>query len=665
MTDATSAAPTPGRTIADLLADGLVASGVDIVFTVPGESFLPLLDAVSVRGIRVVATRHEGAAGFMADAWGQLTGRPAAVFVTRAVGAANAAIGLVTALADSAPVIAVVGQVRREMSGREAFQDADIVGTIGRLAKWAVEIRDPAVAPGAIEEALRRATDGRPGPIVLGIPEDVFSEVTADRRFEGAVRPGDRRAPEPPLAPVVSILRMLAAADRPVILAGAGVNRSRGTRDLVRLAETLEVPVIAGWRRGDVFPNDHRLYLGMAGFGAPASVRERLAAADAVLVLGSRLNEVTTYGYTVPTPGTPWAHVDRAPREMAADGGPATSLAADADAFLRAATRAIGGAVHEKSRYDGRRATNVADRAAFVAASAVDDEVWDGPGIHPGRAIAALQAALPQNAVVTTDAGSFAGWLARGFRFRRPGTFLGPTSGAMGYALPAAIAAALHTPDRPAVAVAGDGGFAMTMAELETAVRCRLPVLAIVFDDRRYGMILDHQLRAGHAPVGTELGPVDFAGVARALGAHGVTVERDEDLAAAVMEALRVGGPAVVHLRVDPHWLSVDRRMEAAAEAEPEVVALVTETETVVVDESGDVEAVITETETVVVDAGGDLEAVITEVETVVVDDAGDVVTEVETVVRDATGEVVAATEAIVVAIAEETPPDPDAPIGA
>jgi acetolactate synthase-1/2/3 large subunit len=699
MTDATPAAPVPGRTIADLLADGLVASGVDVAFTVPGESFLPLLDAVTARGIRVVATRHEGAAGFMADAWGQLTGRPAAVLVTRAVGAANAAIGLVTALADSAPVIMVVGQVRREVSGREAFQEADIVGSVGRLAKWAIEVRDPAVAPGAIEEALRRATDGRPGPVLLGIPEDVFDEPTADRRFEGAVRPADRRAPEPPLARVVAILKMLAAADRPVILAGAGVIRSRGTRDLVRLAETLEVPVIAGWRRGDVFPNDHRLYLGMAGFGSPPTVRERLAAADAVLVLGSRLNEVTTFGYTVPAAGTPWAHVDRAPREVTHDTGPAISLAADADAFLRAATRAIGGAVHEKARYDARRRTNAADRAAFMEASAIGAEEWDGFGVHPGRAIAALQAALPQNAVVTTDAGSFAGWLARGYRFRRPGTFLGPTSGAMGYALPAAIAAALHAPDRPAVAVAGDGGFAMTMAELETAVRCGLPVVAIVFDDRRYGMILDQQLRAGHARVGTDLGPVDFAGVARALGAHGATVERDEDLASAVADALRAGGPSVVHLRVDPRWLSVDRRMDVAAEPEAkapmteitavvldeagavqavvaeaeafvlddagDVAALVDETETVVLDGAGEVQAVITETETIMLDASGGVEGVIDETETVVVDDAGDLVIETETAVRDAGGEVLAESDTVAVVEPEAVPSDEDAPTGA
>ncbi len=594
MTTPEPTALAPGRTIARFLADALVAAGVDIAFTVPGESFLPLLDALEARGIRVVATRHEGGASFMAEAWGQLTGHPAAVLGTRGVGAANMSIGIVTARADSAPMVVVVGQVLRHHLGREAFQEIDIAGSVGRLAKWAVEIRDPEVAPGAIEEALHRVVDGRPGPVVISVPEDVFVETTADARFSGSTRPPERRAPEPSLPRASAILRMLAGAERPVILAGAGVLRSRGTRDLVRLAETLEVPVIASWRRGDVFPNDHRLYLGMAGFGEPSVVRERLAAADAILVLGSRLSEVTTFGYAIPADGTQWAHVDREPRaaDGAAPGGPALALTADADAFLRAALRAVGGAVHEKGRYDARRAANAADRAAFLAATSLADSASSDAGVHPGKAVAALQAALPPTAVVTTDAGNFAGWIARGYRFRRPGTFLGPTSGAMGYALPAAIAASLWAPDRAVVAVAGDGGFAMTMSELETAVRLRLPVIAVVFDDRRYGMIRDHQVHGGHGTVATDLGDIDFAAVARGLGARGVTVERDADLAGAMTDAVRSGEPTVIHLLLDRAWVAVDRREEAPEAVEtPEAVEAVEVVEVAVGAEAVEAEA--------------------------------------------------------------------------
>ncbi|MCU0504877.1 MAG: thiamine pyrophosphate-binding protein [Chloroflexi bacterium] len=657
MTTPEPTALAPGRTIARLLADALVASGVDVAFTVPGESFLPLLDALDARGIRVIAARHEGAAAFMAEAWGQLTGRPAVVVGTRAVGAANMAIGIVTARADSSPMVAIVGQVRRDRLGREAFQEADVAGSVGRLAKWAVEIRDPEVAPGAIEEALHRVVDGRPGPVLISIPEDVFDETTGDARFSGSTRPPERRAPEPAIPRVSAVLRLLAAGRRPVIIAGAGVLRSRGTRDLVRLAETLEVPVVAAWRRGDAFPNDHRLYLGMAGFGAPDTVRERLADADAILVLGSRLSEVTTFGYTIPAAGARWAHVDREPI-AAAEGsgqGPAIALTADADAFLRAALRAVAGAVHEKASYDARRTANAADRAAYLAAAAVADGPSDDAGVHPGKAVAALQSALPAAAIVTTDAGNFAGWLARGFRFRRPATFLGPTSGAMGYALPAAIAAALWAPDRAVVAVAGDGGFAMTMADLETAVRLRLPVVAVVFDDRRYGMIRDHQVRGGHGTVATDLGPVDFAAAARALGARGVTVARDEDLAPAFAEAVRAGEPTVVHLLLDPAWVAVGRREE--------VVTAVEEVVTVEVSEDGTVEAVdvieVTETTTIVEDASGAVVEVVDVTETLEVaeDAGGDLVVVDDVVVTDAVaGDHAGAVEAAVVTEGDESP---------
>ena len=662
MTSPEPTAHAPGRTIARLLADALVATGVDVAFTVPGESFLPLLDALDARGIRVVAARHEGAAAFMAEAWGQLAGRPAAVLGTRGVGAANMAIGIVTARADSTPMVAIVGQVRRDRLGREAFQEVDVAGSVGRLAKWAVEIRDPEVAPGAIEEALHRAVDGRPGPVLISIPEDVFDETTADTRFSGSTRPPERRAPEPPLPRVSAILRLLAAGRRPVILAGAGVLRSRGTRDLVRLAETLEVPVVAAWRRGDAFPNDHRLYLGMAGFGAPEVVRERLATADAILVLGSRLSEVTTFGYTIPADGARWAHVDREPRaaDEGSGRGPELTLTADADAFLRAALRAVSGAVHERASYDARRTANASDRAAYLTAASVAEGPSSDAGVHPGKVVAALQSALPATAVVTTDAGNFAGWLARGFRFRRPGTFLGPTSGAMGYALPAAIAAAIWAPDRTTVAVAGDGGFAMTMAELETAVRNRLPVVAVVFDDRRYGMIRDHQVQGGHGTVATDLGPVDFAAVARGLGARGVTVSRDDELGPALAEAVRSGEPTVVHLLLDRSWVAVGRR---------EVVVAVEEA--VIVEEGADgtVESVeVTESTEVVEEiAGGTVETVevieTTEVVETVAGETGTVlgvvdVTDTVEVAIDTSGDAGGVEkETIVEAVAEDAVP--------
>ncbi len=625
------------RTAAQLAADELVRAGVRLAFTVPGESFLGLLDALTAAGVRVVAARHEGAAAFMAEAVGQLTGRPSVCLATRAVGAANLAIGIHTARQDSSPLIAVVGQVERGFLGREAFQEIDQVGSIGQLALWAGEAREAADVPRLIREGLTRATEGRPGPVLLSVPADLLDEPVevapasqvesreqaplqvpavaeveaivdgvspneaavsdAERLISGEgapafeageaasesemtgagstsveigapasaapVRQGRHGPPDPSL--VKAILDLLAGARRPVILAGAGVLRSRSSTALVRLAELLEVPVIAAWRRPDVFPNDHPLYLGMSGSGAAPTVLPRLLDADALLVLGCRLNEVASFEYRVPAAGTRWAHVDREPRrEEAGLRAPDVALAADAGAFLAAARRRLTGAVVEAEPMDARRAGNISDRAAYEAASRVDTTPWAGPGVHPGRIVTTLQSVLPPEALLTTDAGNFGGWLARGFRFLQPGTFLGPTSGAMGYGLPAAIAAALARPGRPVVALAGDGGFAMTMAELETAVRERARVVAIVFDNERYGTIRAHQdQRANGQAVATDLGSIDFAAVARACGALGLRVESDDAFEPALRAGLAAKGPAVLHLLLDRRWQSVDRLVES------------------------------------------------------------------------------------------------------
>ncbi len=549
---------TAGRFVADALA----AAGVRVAFTVPGESFLPLLDALPAAGIRVIATRHESGAGFMAAAHGALTGRPAAVLVTRAVGSSNLAIALHAAHADSAPLIAIVGQVTRPSRGREAFQEADLVATLGGLCRWAREVRDVAALPGALDEALRRATTGRPGPVLLSIPEDLFDEPapTDGGRIATATVLGPPRAPEPDPTTVKRVLHLLLDAERPVILAGAGVLRSRATADLVRLAEMVDLPVIAAWRRPDAFPNDHALYLGMSGYFAAPTVLPRLLEADAMLVLGCRLNEVASHGWTVPAPGTRWAHVDLEPMGARGPlGAPTIAVACDARTFVREARRALGGGVLAMDSLQRRRDANAADRTAYEAARVVDGEPWDGPGVHPGRVVTAMGRILPPDAIVTTDAGHFGGWAARGLWLRRPGTFLGPTAGAMGYGLPAAIAASIASPGRPVVALVGDGGLGMTVAELETAVREGARPVVLVFDNARYGTIRDHQARRGMAAVGTELGPVDWAAVAAGFGAEGVRVDADESFEAALRAALASRRPTVIHLVVDRRWVSVDR----------------------------------------------------------------------------------------------------------
>ena len=560
--DASEPAPPPSAepmTVGRMFADAIRRAGVRWAFTVPGESFLGLLEGLEAVGINVVATRHEGAAAFMAEAHAQLTGRPAACLGTRAVGGTNLAIGIHTAFADSSPMFAFVGQVERASRGHEGFQEIDVADTIGRLAKWSAEPIDVASAIQSAVDAVDQALNGRPGPVVLSLAEDL-----QDEQVPAGMAPHLARIPPPRPTDdqVRDVLQLLAGAQRPVILAGAGVLRARTSNDLARLAELLRVPVIASWRRGDVISNDNPLYLGITGYGSPSTVRARLESADAALVIGSRLGEITTYGWSVPAPGTRWAYVDIAPAALPSElPAPELTVTSDARLFLRAAvSRLETRGVLDAAGADARTAGNAEDRAAWEAATVVDSHPWAGPGVHPGKVVTTLRQLLPDDAIVTTDAGSFGTWAARGFRFRRPGTFLGSTSGAMGYGLPAAIAAGLVHRDRAVVALVGDGGLGMTLAEIETAVRNGLKTVVVTFDNQRYGMIRTYQDRRAGAAVATDLGPIDFAAAARALGARGVRVEDDAAFEPALRQALVADRPTVIHLVVDPRWEGVDSR---------------------------------------------------------------------------------------------------------
>ena len=552
------------------LAEALSRAGVKIAFTVPGESVLGLIEGLAANHIRVVAARHEGSAAFMATAVAQLTGRPSVCIASRGPGAANLAIGLHAARADSAPVIAIVGQVRRDIQGREAFQELDVVKVFEPIVKWAAEVRDPADAVPALERAVAAATRGRPGPVLLSVPADVMdSDISASANGKSpAVHPEHHAEPDPVV--VRKVLHLLADARRPLILAGAGVLRARSTDALVRLATTIRVPVVSSWRRGDVFPNDNPLYLGPTGAGAPASVLERLKEADALLVLGCRLGEITTFGYQIPGPQTRWAQVDAEPRGAALAHRPEIVMAADVAAFLRTSQRVLARAAFDAAALDERTLANAADREAFEAAAVVDADAWDGPGVHPGRVVATLARLLPAEAILTTDAGDFGTWAARGFRFNRPGTFLGSAAGPMGYGMPAAIAATLARPGRLAVALAGDGGFAMTMAEMETAVRERAHVVAVVFDNGRYGTTWrQQQARGASQGVATRLGPIDFAAVAEACGALGISVPTDDAFEPAMRLAMEAGRPAVLHLSLDPRWTTPDAEPVDWSAAQP------------------------------------------------------------------------------------------------
>ena len=486
----------------------------------------------------------------MAEAMGQLTGKPAAVLGTRAVGASNMSIGIHAARQNSTPMVALLGQVPRPFLGREAFQEADLVTTPGRLAKWAGQLDDPLDAARLMGEGLSAMLSGRKGPVLFALPEDILDVDVPESAFAS-----DLLLSAPPSRDAVQgVVAMLEHARRPAIIAGYGVTAARAEDLLVEFGERIGIPVFAAWRRPTVFPNDHPNFLGTTGYGAPPTVRRRLLEADALLVIGCRLNEVASFDYSIPAPTTRWAHVDLQPRTAHAGmGAPDFPLTADAKAFLEAA---LSFELGEKG--SERRTELAADREAYLTATALPDRSWDGPGVDPAHVVGVMQDLLASNAILTTDAGNFGLWPARYFKFGRDQVFLGPTSGAMGYGLPAAIAASLAEPNRQVLALCGDGGFAMTMNELETAVRIGSKPVVLVFDNEKYGTIAMHQANEKRDAVATGLGPIDFAAVAHACGADGVRVSDDAAFEPCLRTALASGRPTVLHLQLDPRWVSPD-----------------------------------------------------------------------------------------------------------
>jgi acetolactate synthase-1/2/3 large subunit len=549
--DADSALVSGGSAV----VQALVAAGVDHAFCVPGESFLGVLDALyDEPRIRLVTTRHEGGAAFMAEAYAKLSHKPAVCMGTRMVGAGNLAIGVHTARQDSTPMIALVGQVSARNRHREAFQETELTHVFSPIAKWVVE---PPSADRLAELTLRAAwiaRSGRPGPVVISLREDLLDQVVARPALQAFHVP--RPAPDP--AVVKTALDILRAARRPLLLLGGGVLASRATDASVAFAELEQVPVVAAWRRPDVFPNDHPLYIGHTGYGAPPSVWDRLADADVLLVVGARLDEITTQEFRHPGHGTSLMHVDSDDEGLGGTRIADLACVSDAALFFDAILAAGRASPQADADLDDRRGQIARLRAAW------EDQTTPARGrsrkyrVDQQAVVAHLRESLPADAILTTDAGNFSGWAARYYRWARPGTFLGPTSGAMGYGLPAAIGARLAAPDKPVVALIGDGGFLMTGTELETAVREEVKIVAVVHDNRQYGTIRMHQMQQKPGrQIATALGPVDVAGFARSLGAIGFTVDDDCEFPGVLADAMAADGPAVIHLQLDSEQIAV------------------------------------------------------------------------------------------------------------
>ena len=533
----------------------LAAAGADHAFTVPGESFSGLLHAMrDLPDFRVIATRHEESAAFMACALGRLRRRPAVCMGTRMVGGGNMAIGIHTAFQDSTPLVAVVGQAPTDYRHREAFQEADLTAVFAPICKWAVEVPSPEKAAEITERALKVAMSGRPGPVVLIFREDVLeAEVPA-------IQPRELRVPRPAPDPeaVAETLRLLRSADRAVLLVGGGIASADAQHQLVRFANAEQIPVVTAWRRPDAFPNDHPLYLGWAGLRVPDVSRRRLEEADVVLAVGTRLGEMTTFWYSVPTPDATLIHADVDPLVLGGRRWADLPIVADAGLFLDALeSEATGDPIDPSLRE--RRSAEVAELRREWESRTIPRAVPRRGGVDQQAVVAHLREHMSPDTIVTCDAGNFTKWPARYLRWNEPGTFLAPTSGAMGYAVPAALAAKLAAPGRPVLALVGDGGMLMTGPEIETAVRERTPFVTVVFDNQQYGTIrAHHELTHPGRSTATMLGPVDFAGLATSLGAAGYTVKDESEFPGAFTEATRSERPAVIHVELDPEQLRVE-----------------------------------------------------------------------------------------------------------
>ena len=528
--------PTGGELIVQCLA----AQGVDRVFCVPGESYLPVLDALHDAAIETVVARQEGGAAMMAEADGKMTGRPGVCLVTRGPGATNAASGVHVAKQDSTPLILLVGQIARAMRGREAFQEVEYRQTFGDLAKWVEEIDRAERIPEVLSHAFAVATSGRPGPVVLALPEDMLSE-TAE------AAPGPRVAsaePAPAPGAAARAAEMLAAAERPIVVAGGSRWDDAAIAALARFGEQWDLPVGCSFRRQRLFDHLHPCYAGDIGLGINPALRTRLAESDLLLLLGARFSENPSQNFSLlgmPDPGKALIHVHPGPEELGRIYAPTLAVNATPGAFLAALE-----AHAPPGPPTGR------GEAAHAAYRAWTDRPPESPGrVDMGAVVAHLREAAPE-AVICNGAGNYAIWLHRFWRYRDPGAQLAPTSGSMGYGLPAAIAAKLRRPEREVLCVAGDGCLQMTLQELGTAAQAGAAIRVIVADNASYGTIRMHQERRYPGRVSaTTLRNPDFAAIARAYGFHAETVEATGAFPAAFARARAADGPALLHLKTD------------------------------------------------------------------------------------------------------------------
>ncbi len=538
------------RTGGEILIDQLAIHGVRHVFCVPGESYLAALDAFHDSKIALTVCRHENGAAMMAEAVGKVTGRPGICFVTRGPGATNASAGIHIARQDSSPMIAFVGQVGRHMREREAFQELDYREVFGpSIAKWATEIDDPARIPELISRAFHTACNGRPGPVVIAVPEDMLTE----RAMVPDATPFEPVEIWPGLTDMSRLQKLLCAAKRPIALIGGSRWSEQACAALMRFAERFALPVATTFRRGYLFDALHPCYAGDMGIGPNPKLLARVKGADLVLLIGGRMSEMSSQSYTlfdIPEPQMKLVHVHPGAEELGRVYHPALAIQAAPTAFCSALE---GLQPPNEIAWQGEAATAHADYLAW------SEKATPQPGgVNLGEIMVWLRENLPPEAIITNGAGNFAGWIHRFYRFRKYATHIGPTSGSMGYGFPAAVAMKTLHPERPVVCVAGDGDFLMTGQDFATAVQYKLPVIVVLADNSLYGTIRMHQEREYPGRViATALHNPDFVAYALAFGGYGAVVEKTADFPAAFAQAVATGKPSIIHLKIDPEAVSV------------------------------------------------------------------------------------------------------------
>ncbi len=537
------------RTGGQILVDALKIHGADTAFCVPGESYLATLDAFHdvADDIRLVVCRQEGGAAYMADAYAKLTGRPGICFVTRGPGATNASVGIHTARQDSSPVILFIGQVARGTTEREAFQEIDYRRMYGQMSKWAAQIDDPSRIPEMVSRAFHTAVSGRPGPVVLALPEDM--------QIERAAAPEVGRYREIQASPAEADMRALrealAGAERPLTIVGGSTWTEQACADITAFAEANAIPVAAAYRRQDLIDNRHPSYVGVLTLGTNPALVKVVQESDLLLVVGPQLGEIITNGYTLITPPRSrqkLIHVSAGIEEL--------GKVFQADLPINAGMAPFAAAARALDPVDSSAWSDWSGEARAAYEAYLKPQPAPGD-VDFGAVMHWLDEVLPDNAIITNGAGNFTIWVHRFFRYRQYRTQLAPQSGSMGYGVPAGVAAGIVHRDRPVVAFAGDGDFLMNGQEIATAAQYGLDVVFIVVNNGMYGTIRMHQERQYPGRISaTQLINPDFAAYARSFGCHGEVVERTADFAAAFERARAAAGPALIELRVDPEAIT-------------------------------------------------------------------------------------------------------------